>query len=754
MDLVHIFRILLKRLWLLILIPLVTGAIAYFILKDTKDQYRSHTQVATGFTVREQVQLNEERFSSWEAEQKFSNLIENFKSPVVVGLLSYRLILHDLQKPDPFRTMEENEDFHKYFSKKDLEKAVVIFKAKLDSLEILNSMNDDERKLIDLLNFYGYDYNTLISQIGVKRVNFSDYIGIEYTSENPQLSAFVVNTYVSEFQRYHQSMQGQRSGKSVEFFASLAGEKKRILDEKREMLRNFQSDSRLLNVDVEGDAKVSQISSLEQERQTAQSALSALEITLRNINRQLNQINNNNAGSKRNTKIVALKNRIDRMNARYINTGMRNEQLQDSINVLRDELQGEYAKIELGAVGTPEKAIELEEARNQAMVDIDITRGRIRSLDNQLASLKDSKKDFAGKKSTIQDLEREVELASQEYISAQEKYNAAKNVSLVDTGNIRQVTFGQPALHPEPSKVWIFTSLASVVSLFLCLVVVLVMEYVDLSIRTPQNLEKQTQLQVAGTLNQINVAKLDLYDLFHNTHKEEGLETFKHLLRKLRYEMEETGKQIFLFTSTKQGEGKSFVIMTLAYSLSLLHKRVLIIDTNFKHNTLTQNLLAKPQNTKLLNGYMANGKLLLTEGSEKREAGSTATSAATTGTDTTTEESDHYSFISPTHHTNIDIIGSHVTIASPAEILSGKGFTSLMGELKHHYDYIFMEGASLNDYSDTKELIRYAEKVISIFSAQSVLKQLDKDSIRYLKELNGNLMGAVVNKVEHKDLKL
>ena len=483
-----------------------------------------------------------------------------------------------------------------------------------------------------------------------------------------------------------------------------------------------------------------------------QSRLSGLELTLRDINRQLNEFRNNGVGSARNTRIVELQNKIDRLNSRYINTGQRNQQLQDSLNVLRDQLKNEYAKVDYSVYGSEERILELEDSRRQTRLDIEVSKERINSLDGQISRINSTKSDFADKKSTVAVLEREVELAASEYTTAQEKLNAAKNASLVDTGHIRQVVLGQPAIEPEPSKVWIFITVAGVVSLFLCLVVVVVIEYVDLSIRTPQNFEAQTKLPVAGSLNQINATKLDLYDLFHNTHKEEGLETFKHLLRKLRFELEQTGKQVFLFTSTKQAEGKSFVIMTLAYSLSLLHKRVLIIDTNFKHNTLTQNLLAKPQNTKLLNGYMANGKLLLMEGNTRKEEA--ANTASNTSPEAAAEESDHYSFISPTHHTNIDIIGSHVTIASPAEILSGKGFSSLMEELKHHYDYIFMEGASLNDYSDTKELIRYAEKVVAIFSAQSVLKQLDKDSIRYLKELNGRLMGAVVNKVEHKDLKL
>ncbi|AHM63603.1 lipopolysaccharide biosynthesis protein [Flammeovirgaceae bacterium 311] len=741
---------------MLITVPLLTAGIAYLLLRDAEEYYMSTTQVATGITIREKVQLNEERFSPWEADLKFNNLIQTFKSPVVVGLLSYRLILHDLENPDAFRTQTESEDFHKYFSRKDLEDAAVVFRQKLENMEVLNAFDDNERKLIDLLKFYGYDYNSLTENVGIDRVKNTDYIDITYLSENPQLSAFVVNTFVDEFRRYHDIMQGQRSGQSVEFFKTLVAEKKKSLDEKRELLRSYQADSRLLNVNLEGDSKVGQIANLEREKQEQQNILMGLELTLKDINKQLNQFKNDGAGSARNTRIVEIQNKIEQLNSRYIGSGSRNQQLRDSLDMLSNQLKEEYSKAEFGLYGSQDRIIALEESKNETMLQMDVTRGRIRSIEGQLGMLNSIKSDFADKKSTIIELEREVELAANEYLTAQEKLNAAQNVALVDTGNIHQVIYGQPAIDPEPSKTWIFITMAGLVSLFLCLVVVLLIEYVDLSIRTPQNFENQTRLPVAGALNQINASKLDLYDLFHNTHKEESLETFKHLLRKLRYELEESGKQIFMFTSTKQGEGKSFVIMTLAYSLSLLHKRVLIIDTNFKHNTLTQSLLAKPQNTKLLNGYMANGKLLLTEGSAKKEKEKEASTAATATAEsaTETEESDHYSFISPTHHTNIDIIGSHVTIASPAEILSGKGFSSLMNELKHHYDYIFLEGASLNDYSDTKELIRYAEKVVAVFSAQSVIKQLDKESIRYLKELNGSLMGAVVNKVEHKNLKL
>ena len=74
--------------------------------------------------------------------------------------------------------------------------------------------------------------------------------------------------------------------------------------------------------------------------------------------------------------------------------------------------------------------------------------------------------------------------------------------------------------------------------------------------------------------------------------------------------------------------------------------------------------------------------------------------------------------------------------------------------LLERYDYIFMEGASLNIYSDTKELVEYVDKVIAVFSSRSVIKQLDRESIDYLKKLNGKLMGGVLNGIEMKELKI
>jgi hypothetical protein len=63
-----------------------------------------------------------------------------------------------------------------------------------------------------------------------------------------------------------------------------------------------------------------------------------------------------------------------------------------------------------------------------------------------------------------------------------------------------------------------------------------------------------------------------------------------------------------------------------------------------------------------------------------------------------------------------------------------------------------MEGPAMNEFSDAKELIKYADKIVPIFSAESSIKQLDKETIQFLESLNGKLTGSILNLMDVKNL--
>jgi Mrp family chromosome partitioning ATPase len=153
---------------------------------------------------------------------------------------------------------------------------------------------------------------------------------------------------------------------------------------------------------------------------------------------------------------------------------------------------------------------------------------------------------------------------------------------------------------------------------------------------------------------------------------------------------------------------------------------VLIIDTNFKNNSLTEMLKQTVQDNLLSNTKLIGDAQL---GDEFNTTG----------------------IISRTTHSGIDIIGSKGGYNSPSEIFAGKNFDKLLDSLELTYDYIFMEGSSMNEFSDTQELVDYADHVIAVFAADNTLHAVDKQSLQFLKNLEEKLLGGVLNRVDLKD---
>ena len=160
----------------------------------------------------------------------------------------------------------------------------------------------------------------------------------------------------------------------------------------------------------------------------------------------------------------------------------------------------------------------------------------------------------------------------------------------------------------------------------------------------------------------------------------------------------------------------------------------MIIDTNFRNNSLTKLLIAQPNFQKML---QQDGQVKLLTGHF---------------TDEEKKENYNNNIISKTSDTNIDVIGSNSGSDSPSEILAGRDFSGMMAQLRERYDYILMEGASLNQYSDSKELLAYTDKVITVFSANTSLEHSDRESISFVRSLNDTFLGAILNKVDVKNV--
>lgn len=745
MDLIYLFNVLKRRMWLIAIIPIIAATAAFFVVYNAPKKYRSSAQLSTGLTTDVAVKLTDERFNIGRTDLKFSNLIEKINSEQVITLISYRLAVNDLTSESPFRTIEYEEKELVPPTQAEKEKMVKIFENKLESFEVLSSYDPEELKLIELLKLFNYNsYSLKESGLEVKRVGRTDFISVNFTSENPILSAFVVNSLCEEYIRYNKKQTSNTSEESVEFLSQLVEDKKKTLDETKSNLNTFKTSNQVTNYKLESELKIGQISEYQVKKQEEEDNIKGIRLAIQNLN---NKIANSTTQTTNNTKILELRSRINQINQLYIDGGSNDKELENTINNLREQLQIEMSNMAAKnpADGSSLEALKAEREDYQLKLDIAIS--NLASLNGSLGRLRAQVSGFSSKESALSVLKQEVDNALKEYNNALSKYNEYKNKSLVSGTTIRQIKKGQPALDAESSKTIILTLLAGIVSMFLCVALIVFTEVIDTRIKTVSQFEKATKLGLSGFINKINTKKLILKELFVDDDHSKDLTKFKQLLRKIRFELESMDASTVLVTSPKVGEGKTFVIMCLAYSLSLIKKRVLIIDTNFKNNSLTNLLMVKPNFQKAIEmESKVSTKLLLNqhefEGQKKQ---------SDTGIENDIEAEEN--IISKTAHQNIDIIGSKRGNSSPSEILSGRDFKGMIEVFKNDYDYVLMEGASLNEYPDTKELVEFVDVILPVFSADTSLKQVDRDSVKYLKSLNGKLMGSILNKVENQNLK-
>jgi succinoglycan biosynthesis transport protein ExoP len=732
MDLSILSKLLWRKKWYLIGIPLVAFATSLLLTKDMKPEFKSASRLATGFTVNERIALTNDGFNIRDAEVKFNNLIQNMSSDIMLSMLSYRLMLNDLGSR-PFR--KPNQEIEVYLSDGELKEAAKVLQNKLETFTMLSSYEFKERKLLRLIESYGYLPETIDKHLTIEWIHGSDFVEAQYVSESPFLSAFVVNAVGEEAIRYEKFLKSRRGDQSVNFFAGLVTDRKKALDEKTALLHDLRSSSSSISLE-DKSANAASIRDFEAKRAEAMSNIQRIRLSLDNLRRKTGENSSATQQNQINANVSKIRKRIEDLTAQYEAGGSKDAALQQQIQDLWSQLQTELSRVS-ETPGRTREDLMLEQETLE--IELKVAENDLESANNMLATLKSSVSGAASKETTLENLQRQVDKASDEYFEALNRYNTERSKTQIESP-LQLVIKGQAAGEPEFPKQYLIVGFSVITSFVLCLAVILISEYVDSKIKNREQFRRAVGLDLAGTVNRIRTKNLNLNDLF-SSKKNRDLEQFKNSLRKLRHDIKESKGRVFLVTSPKANEGKTFISLCISFMLARLKHRVLIIDTNFHHNSLTQILLKNFNNQKKLEQWTVPAAAQITTGAPASE-------------DPTEDYKNAFinSIVrSETHHW-IDVIGNNGTDSTPSEIFAEKNFESIIASLKEYYDYIIMEGAPLNTHSDSMELVNYADKVIPVFSAESEIDPEDRESIEYLKSLDGKLMGAILNKTNVKDL--
>ena len=501
---------------------------------------------------------------------------------------------------------------------------------------------------------------------------------------------------------------------------------------------DYRNSRGLLDISSVSTATVRQIQNLEEDRLEAQRKINANRKTIDRLNEYLDDNDRYKLDSKStsvlsNKAIVNIKSDLAKLRDQLIdaendrqrkNIKSKIELTEKNLNYQLDRLVKIKVKEEPGTVENESKILS---QRVEAESDLILATESQKVIEYELAKLRDRRDNLVKDEAITRNLENEIDLMRQTY----EKTKGLESEMVIKTisaaHELKPLSWADVPEEPIPDNKYLLAGFAGLVTGSLATLLLFLLAFFDLSLNSPNQFMKFTNLNLLGTLNRVKDNNLDLKQLFSTYTNDVNLETFKESVRKIRYIIEESKETTFLFTSTKDGEGKTFLILTLAYALTLKDKKIMLIDTNFKNNTLTRMSNETIQQDNLLHTRLIGENNLGEQFEAKR-------------------------INTMFNLENVDIIGNRGTSNSPSEFFAGRDFQNFINELSDSYDYIFLEGAALNKYSDTRELVGFADRVISVFSSESEIKETDKDSINYLVNLKEKFMGSILNKLDIKNL--
>lgn len=709
MDIKSFLKLVNKYKWVLILVPIIAVIITYFLVQNLPKQYSSETQISTGLLDPSKKVISNETTDFFKVSQQFSNIMEKFKMKKIINILSYNLILHDLEQPRvAFRKYSEKIDSLNAGQRQEV---INLYKQKLATKSVLTlADNDGKFKLYDIIESMGYGEELLKKEIDINHTENSDYINVEYVSENPNLSAFVVNNLATEFITNYSSDVSSNQNNSIRLLDSVLKQKELVMNDKNGSLSTFKRSKGVLNLSEQSASVYAQISQYESQRadairqiQSNQGAIATIESKLRGSDSFVN-------GSSRadNREIVSLKKERELANNAFIENNFRasDQKRVDSLTRLINSKSNQNSDDNVLDPRTSKQALvtqklNLEIAMQQA-------KSSMRSIDQELSVLRGRYSSMVPYDADIQNYEREADLATKEYMTALDQFN--QNKSGQSMGLRLQIEqLGLPG-NPEASKKAIYLAGSGLGSFFLCLTGIFLIFIADNKIKTSAQLASATKANTIGVLNKIESNERNIREIWNDKSGNLNYEFYRDMLRSLRFEISEKmdvdGSKILGITSLVAGEGKTFIAHCLAYAFAMTGKKVLLIADELPVVQSESKALATSQNFQTF-------------------------------------------LIKKEIHTEdlITIMNKSTARESLLETQSIKSLKAGFDVLSKEFDLIIVDVNALHDINIAKEWLLFTEKNISIFEYGKAFAENDREFAEYIKKLPG-FLGWVLNKTQ------
>lgn len=292
--------------------------------------------------------------------------------------------------------------------------------------------------------------------------------------------------------------------------------------------------------------------------------------------------------------------------------------------------------------------------------------------------------------------------------------------------NARLISPAVAANFPFKPKVKLFTAAVFAVVLCLGVILVILVELLDSTVKGPEDVENKLKHPLLAVIpliddsnTEVNSESLDGAHYLAKAFVEGSNKRFVESIRTLRTSVTLAGlkdpAKVILITSTVASEGKTTMSANLAEAYGRMEKTILI-DADMRRPSMAKSLGISPSSKGLSNAVAYPSSL---------------------------DECIHH-----LSGLGVDVIPSGPMPPNPLELLSSRNFEEILNTLRGRYERIIIDSAPAKIVSDALYLSSLVDGIIYVVKADSTQDRIVSDTINKFYDANARVIGVLLNQFD------
>lgn len=257
--------------------------------------------------------------------------------------------------------------------------------------------------------------------------------------------------------------------------------------------------------------------------------------------------------------------------------------------------------------------------------------------------------------------------------------------------------------------------LAAAIGFLLAAGAAYLLEYLDDTLKNPDDVEKAAGLTTLGAVPRLEGAGPGNELAVLAQGQSAGREAYRVLRTNLQFAAVDRPLHTLMITSPGPSEGKSLTVANLAVALAQADKRVVLMDTDL-HKPRLHRLFGLRNNVGVTTALLDEQPV--TDG-----------------------------LLQPTAVPGLSVLTSGPLPPNPAELLGSARMRELLAHLSAQADMVLLDSPPAAALSDAAILSTQCDGVLLVFDAGETRREIARRAVEALRRVNARIVGAVLNRM-------